>query len=253
MRRLLRDIAEGRTARRHDHARRRVRGRDDPRQHRNGGGLRHVPFGFPRRGPKKPAPAGRAPARRRLGEPGHPLRRPHRGVAARRADGDRGPPLGRPQPARVDPDQRGPLGARRRLGGDDPGARPGADRPVRPHRRLRRRRLAAVAHRGRARRPQAAQGALRRRPAGAAVPRHRDGLPLPGLGAGAAAGPQHGALRARHRRRGPAGRSARSTTRRSTWCSSTGPTCAASTRSTGARWRRPRALLGVRRAAATAT
>ena len=133
MRRLLRDIAEGR-----------VLGdtttladatvvdtiRDDS------GGARtsracpsHLPTRRARGASRRPG------TRRPAAAAGHPLRRAHRGVAPGGRHGGRGPPLGRAQPARADRHHRRFLGADRRERALRPGAGPQVRRPVRPHRR----------------------------------------------------------------------------------------------------------------------
>ena len=103
--------------------------------------------------------------------------------------------------------------------------------PVRPHRRAGRGGDPAAAVGGREGRPQDPQGAVRLRPRGAAVPDRRDRLHVRRHGTGAAPRPGDGDVRAGGRRallprRGAARRT------KSTSCSSTGSTCAASSRST---------------------
>ena len=131
MRRLLRDIAEGRVARRHDDARRCRRRRDDPR--RTPARRRSdVPFDFLKRKKDEPA-AGAGTGRRR--PPAAARGRRRRGH--RRSTGlteewrlvgrmaRRGPAVGRPQQARADRHQRRPAG--RPIDGSAPlerGARP---------------------------------------------------------------------------------------------------------------------------------
>ena len=160
--------------------------------------------------PAQEAPGrGSPPHRRRPDARGHRvgpqerrrrLRRPDRGVAARRRHAHRRAPVGRAQPARGDRHRRRVVGARRRLGAVHAGAGPQERGPVRPHRGAGRGGDPAAAVRGRAGRPQDPQGALRLRPGGAAVPDHRDGLHVRGHRARAAPRPGHGDVRAGGRR-----------------------------------------------------
>ena len=140
-----------------------------------------------------------------------------------------------------------PLGAGRRVGGAVAGARPQGRRPVRPDPRAGRRGDPAAADRRRADGLQGPQDPVRRGARGAAVPGRRHGLPDPGLGAGAAAGPGDRDVRPGRRRDGLPRRAA---ARRARWTrsSSIASTCAASSRSTGgpasARRQLPGAPLG---------
>ena len=210
----------GPDAGRHDDARRRDRGRDDPR--RTPARPRRsdrVPFGFlTPQGGRRPATAagtgggvdgGRAAAARAAS----PFDGADRGVAAASAGctiaGRLSDALNKREAIAIRDVSWAPIDGCAPLA-PAPGLQ--ERRPVRPDPRHRRRGLAAAADRRRADRAQGPQGRLRRGPRGAAVPGHRDGLPPPGLRAGPAARPVDRDVRAGRRRGRAAWATARSRT-----------------------------------------